>query len=112
MVTFTLADFPPFTPEQVDGEPEPDWVCGPCGWTPDTADMGADNYAAALDRFDRIDPYGVDWAIVAFPHFKTRHVEQIFVRPGSRCAKAQEEMRIHLTQFMNMSSDMWDDSNA
>ena len=101
----TLADYP-----KPDAEPEvaePNWEVGPCGVTRKSDPLTCANFDALCDRLDAVDPYGVNWEILRFPHFSTGWLEQIFVRPGSALATMCADVREQLARYPCLDEDKW-----
>lgn len=84
-----------------------DWECAPCGQSRDSDPLTRANFDALCDRFDAVDPYGNDWEIVRFGHWGVGWVEQIFVRPGSKCHEMCAEVRAQMANYPCLNEELW-----
>lgn len=100
-----LSDFP--TPAAEPEIAEPSWECAPCGVSRDSDPLTRSNFDALCDRFDAVDPYGNDWEILYFKHFKLSWVEQIFVRPGSKVAEMLAGIRTEMASYPCLDEALW-----
>lgn len=90
-----LQDFPPCDPDRA----QLDWICGPCGQTRDSEPLEEANFESAQLELYEVDPNQDDWEIICWRHWACGWVEEIFVRPGTKAAAVQTEMKNRLATY-------------
>lgn len=100
----TLSDFPPCEGLAF---AQSDWLVAPVSQTYYSDPLTRANFDALWDELDECDPNGKDSELIRWPHFKTKWVECIFVRPGSKCANIAFRARESLAEYPILDEDLW-----
>lgn len=89
MSGLTLADFPP--PSEIITA-EPHWIAVEPAQCSASEERETDAFSALWDRLAAIDPEGLEWDVVIFPHWSLSWTQHIFVRPESSCHVATQAL--------------------
>lgn len=76
-----------------------DWLIGPVGHSRDSDSVEESNWEAMLEAYSAADPEGSNYEVHRFGHWAVGWIEEVAVRPGSRCADVAAELRARLEVY-------------
>ena len=75
-----------------------DWY-GFVGQSRDSLPLERSNFQVVTAELERIDPGGDDWFSASYGHWAVGWIEEIYVRPGSKCQDYAEEVAKALADY-------------
>lgn len=76
-----------------------DWLFAPVEQNRDSDILTESNFAQAVRMLTEADPEGEDFQVHRFSHWAAEWVENIIVRPGSKCAAVCEDIAARLEDY-------------
>lgn len=76
-----------------------DWLIGPVGHSRDSEPLEESNWQVMLQAYSDADPAGDNYEVHRFGHWAVGWIEEVAVRPGSRCAEVATDLRKRLENY-------------